>query len=372
MTSRFATTSRPLTLGCGVLLACALARVSAADEAAQSPAVLWVYVSVGGEERIACYALDTQSGALTFRENIAVEGTPGALGLSRDGRFVYAALRSTKRIGTLKLDRGTGTLTAVESIEAVDNPVYVASDRAGQFLLTAYYAGGKAAVYPLQSDGRVGPSPASVVTTQKNPHSILAGPSGRRVYVPNTGSDVILQYDYDAQTGQLVPAGVPEVATERGAGPRHLFFHPTLPILYVVNEKNSTVSVYGIEETGDLAHVQSLSTLPDYDGKNTCADIEATPDGRFVYCSNRGHDSLAGFEVDESTGRLTAIGHFSTEKTPRSFNIDPAGNFIVAAGQGSGKLVVYRIDRRSGRLDALKTYEVGPSPAWVLIVAPGS
>jgi 6-phosphogluconolactonase len=149
-------------------------------------------------------------------------------------------------------------------------------------------------------------------------------------------------------------------------------FHPTLPLVYCDNERGSSVTAYAFDEkTGTLTPGRTVSTLPaDFTGNNTCADIALTPDARFLYASNRGHDSLAGFMVDEKTGALTPIGQFATEKTPRSFSIDPAGRFVYAAGQGSGKLAAYRLDAKSGALERFDTYEVGKEPAWVQ-AAPG-
>jgi 6-phosphogluconolactonase len=162
------------------------------------------------------------------------------------------------------------------------------------------------------------------------------------------------------------------VTTAEGAGPRHFFFHPTLSVVYFVNEKNSSVTAYRLNsETGKLETLQSISTLPDTFAErasNTCADIEITPCGRFLYASNRGHDSLAGYAVDPESGRLTMLGTFATEQTPRSFNIHPNGRFLLSAGQGNGRLATYRIDNDSGKLIPLETFEVGPDPAWIQVV----
>jgi 6-phosphogluconolactonase len=335
-------------------------------EEAEGTSPLRMVVSVGGESRLALFSLDPQTGELSLRGELKLPGAPGAQVVSRDGRFLYVALRSTNSVATLSIDKKTGKLTLLADTPVVGNPTYLALDQTGKYLLTAYYSGGKAAVYPIKQDGAVGPKASSVVTTKKNPHSILIDAENKVVYVPNTGADVIKQYNFDAKTGTLTPHATPEVATAPGDGPRHLWFHPTAPVMYFVNEKSSSVTAYNRDATGNLTKLQNVPTLPeDFDGRNTCADVELSPDGRFLYASNRGHDSIAGFRVDAQSGELTPIGRFPTEATPRSFNITPDGGYLVAAGQGNGKLAVYRRDRQTGKLERLSTHEVGKSPSWV-------
>lgn len=356
-------------LGVGVLWAVACSvhvrGVAAADDAA----ALRLYVSVGGENRLARLALVPETGRIKSEGGLALPGAPGAQTVSRDGRTLYVALRSTKSVAALAIDGKTGELTLLGETPVDGNPTYLAIDRTGRYLLVAYYSDGKAAVFPIREDRTVGPKATCVVTTKKNPHSILIDAKNEVVYVPNTGADVIKQYQFDAESGTLTPHDTPEVATAPGDGPRHLWFHPRLPVMYYVNEKSSSVTAYRRDETGSLSKLQNISTLPDdFDGRNTCADVELSPDGGFLYASNRGHDSIAGFRIDPQTGRLTSIGRFPTEATPRSFNISPDGRFLVAAGQGSGKLASYRRDRKTGKLTRLDTYEVGRGPSWVQFV----
>ncbi|MEQ8786373.1 MAG: beta-propeller fold lactonase family protein [Pirellulaceae bacterium] len=337
---------------------------AAEDEASSQP--LRFVVSVGGESRLARFTLDAESGEVSSLEEFKLSGAPGAEVLSRDGRRLYVALRSTNSVAALRVDEKSGALTLLGETPLDGNPTYLAIDQTGKHLLSAYYSGGQAAIHPIGDDGVVVAKPTSVVATKKNPHSILIDAKNNVVYVPNTGADVIKQYTFDADAGTLTPHATPEVATEAGDGPRHLWFHPTAPVMYFVNEKSSSVTAYTRDKTGVLSKLQNLSTLPaDFDGRNTCADVELSPDGAFLYASNRGHDSLAGFRVDAETGKLTPIGNFPTEATPRSFNISPDGRYLVAAGQGSGKLAVYRRDQATGKLERISTREVGKSPSWV-------
>jgi 6-phosphogluconolactonase len=304
---------------------------------------------------------------LNSPRRIEVGGAPGALVVDPAKKHLYAAIRSTGGVATLRID-ATGGLTLAGTTKVVDNPVYLATDKAGRFLLTAYYGAGKAAIYPIEPKGTIGGQATQVVTTDKNPHSIMADPSGRFVFVPNTGADKILQFKFDAQKGQLAPNDPPFVATEPGSGPRHFYFHPTQKHVYAVNEKNSTVTAFKLQPSGTLEAFQTIPTLPqDFQGNNTCAHIEITPSGKFLYASNRGHDSIACYAIDPDSGRLSSLGQQPTEKTPRAFNLDPTGNFLLSAGQASHQLATYRVEG-SGKLRPLDIYPVGKGPAWVLVL----
>jgi 6-phosphogluconolactonase len=153
-------------------------------------------------------------------------------------------------------------------------------------------------------------------------------------------------------------------------GPRHYCFHPARDMVYVSDEQGSSVTAYSLDASaGTLTAVQTISSLPaDYEGQNAPAQIHMHPTGRFMYLSNRGHDSIAGFAIDEATGQLTQLGQTPTEPSPRAFNLDPSGRYLFAAGQGSGRLAAYRIDERTGELAPLETTTVGENPMWVLIM----
>lgn len=328
------------------------------------------YVSVSGENRIAAYTMQPDSGELTHAFDVALDGAPGALAVSPDRRFLYAALRSTKSIGAFRIDPETGALVPLGAVAAIDNPVYLAVDQSGRVLLTAYYGAGKVALYAIDEQGQVSIEPTQVIETETNPHSIAVDRTNQFVFVPNTGSDTILQFLLLPDAARLRPNDPLRVLTISGAGPRHIAFHPVRQVVYFVNEKNSSVTAYRYDGLGGgLEALQTLSTLPaGFADKNTCADIHVTPNGEFLYASNRGHDSLAGYAIDADDGRLIALGQTPTEATPREFEIDASGRFLYAAGQGSGRLASYRIDETTGRLDPLATYDVGKSPAWVLCV----
>ncbi|MDA1315450.1 MAG: lactonase family protein [Acidobacteria bacterium] len=335
---------------------------------------MFVYVSVSGENRIAVFRLDEKTGALEPAGSLDVDGSPGPIWPHPSRPEFFAALRSTDKLATLDVDRSTGLLSVAHETTPGASSAFVLPDPSGRFLLSAYYGAGKVMVHAIVDDGALSPQPLQVIETDVNAHCIRLDPSGRYAFVPHTGPNAMFQFRWDGQSGRLTANDPPRVPnTPPGAGPRHIFFHPTLPVAYTANEIGSSVTVHAFNPSnGTLDAVQTLSTLPEgFAGNNTCADVEVTPDGRFVYVSNRGHDSIAAFRVDKSSGRLEAIGQFPTERTPRSFNIDPSGRYMVAAGQSSGTLATYRLDAASGRLERLDTYEVGKSPAWVMIVDHG-
>ncbi|MEQ1859704.1 MAG: lactonase family protein [Chthoniobacteraceae bacterium] len=329
-----------------------------------------VYVSNGGSKDISLFDLNPASGELTARGVVALEGNPGPLAISPDRKFLYAALRQGKSVQTLRVNPADGSLTAAGTVVTNVNPAYLIVDRTGRNLLAADYGGDRVTVHRIAPDGTVEATPVSDIATGRNPHSILTDRENRFVFSPLCGADKVLQFRFDPATGKLAANEPADVGFQPVDGPRHMTFHPTKPFAYVVNEKSSSMTALAYDAgKGTLKPLQTLPTLPqDFAAKNSCADIHITPDGKYVYGSNRGHDSLAGYAIDQATGKLTSLGQTPTEKTPRSFAIDPTGKFIFAAGQGSHRLASYRIDSATGALHALKTYETGQGPAWVLVV----
>ncbi len=331
----------------------------------------FVYVSVAAEKRIAVYRLDADTGKLTHRSDCAVaDGEPGALTVAPDRRFLFAAIRSTGKLAAFRLDPATGRLTHLNTVAVGPDPAHIATDHAGRFLLTAYYVDARVTVHALGKDGRLGVKPHQSIPTADKAHAVVPDPSNRFVFVPHTGPDVIFQFAFAARAGRLSANTPARLRTPKGTGPRHLVFHPTKPVAYVANEQGGSVTAYAFDAlAGTLRPLQTTSTLPrDFRGTNACAEIRVHPSGRFVYVSNRGHDSLAAFAVRDD-GTLTPLGQTATEKTPRSFDLDPSGKYLFAAGESSGKLAAYRVDAQKGELTRLATYEVGKMPWWVLAVA---
>jgi 6-phosphogluconolactonase len=330
----------------------------------------FLYVSVAAEKRVAVFRLDADSGKLTHQSDCGVEdGEPGALAVDPEKRHLLAAIRSTGKLASFRIDPATGRLAHVNTVPAGPDPAHLATDRTGRYLLTAYYVDAKVTVHAIGNDGKLGAQPLQSIPTADKAHAVVPDPSNRFVFVPHTGPDTIFQFTFDAMNGRLSANSPAKLRTPLGTGPRHLAFHPAKPIAYVDNEQGSSVTAYALDEkAGTLQALQTVSTLPrGFQGTNACAEIKVHPSGRFAYVSNRGHDSIAAFALHED-GTLSAIGHFPTEKTPRSFDTDPSGKYLFTAGESSGKLAAYRIDRETGKLTRLTTYEVGKMPWWVLAV----
>lgn len=327
----------------------------------------FVYVSESGDSSIAIFREDPDTGQLTFLERQETDGSPGALAVGPQRRFLFAALHSTKTLASFRIDSLTGRLTPVSATAPHEDPTYVYVDRTGEWLLSAYYGAGQVAVHRIEEDGRLEQEGQWYKTAEKA-HCIRMDHMNWYVYVPHTGPERIYQFAFNHQSGQLTPLDPPFIETPEGYGPRHIWFHPRLYRAWVDNEQGSSVTTYDLDiDEGILKPGDTVSTLPDdFTGNNSNADLEVTPDGRLLYVSNRGHDSIAGFAIDDE-GTLTPLGTFPTEKTPRSFNIDPAGRHLYAAGQASHRLAAYHI-LDSGQLLHFETHDTGKSPAWVLVV----
>ncbi len=328
-----------------------------------------VYVSVAAEKRIATYRPDGDTGRLTHRGDVKVAGEPGALAVDPRRRFLFASFRPEGKLAAFRIDPSSGTLTHLNTVPAGPDPAHLSTDRTGRYLLAAYYVAAKVTVHAIGTDGRLSARPLQSLPTADKAHAIVPDPSNHFVFVPHTGPDVIFQFAFDARAGRLSPGAPAKRTTPMGTGPRHLVFHPSRPIAYVANEQGNSVTAYALDtKAGTLRALQTVSTLPaDFRGTSACAEIRVHPSGRFLYVSNRGHDSIAAFGLD-AEGKLSVIGREPTEKTPRSFDLDPSGRYLFAAGEASGKLAAYAIDGKTGRLKKQEVYEVGKTPWWVLAV----
>jgi 6-phosphogluconolactonase len=224
------------------------------------------------------------------------------------------------------------------------------------------------------SDGVLAFPPKEWRYTANAAHYINTDRSNRYAFVPHVdnrgGPNAIFQFKFDEESGRLTPNAVPMCALPKNVGPRHICFHPTLDLVYSSDEQGSSATAYKFDRSaGTLSPFQTISTLPDdYDETNTCSQIQISPSGKFLYVPNRGHDSIASFTIDGSTGSLTATGRVPTEAVPRAFSLDPRGNFLLVSGGDSGRLASYRVDQDNGTLTPLDTYEGGSRPMWVAII----
>jgi 6-phosphogluconolactonase len=337
--------------------------------AAPALADTFLYVSMAPEQKIQIFRLNEQDGALTPVEAFAVDGGPGSLGVDPRKQYLFASLRTKSTLASYALDSKTGKLAHLSTAQLVkgENAAFVGTDRSGRWLISASYTGGNVVVHEIGKDGKIQSPAVQTVTTAKTAHAFAQDRDNKWVFVPHVAPNAVFQFRLDASSGKLTDAGKAAGGTER-AGPRHLAFHPTQSLAFTSDETGSSITAYRFDPSSGLKAIQSLSTLPDdFKTKNTTAEVKVHPSGKFVWVSNRGHDSLAGFSISED-GKLASLGQTPTEKTPRSFEIDPDGRYLFSAGEGTGKLAVYRVDPKSGALTRIHTYNVGTSLSWVMAV----
>jgi 6-phosphogluconolactonase len=336
----------------------------------------YMYVSLQDDDKIAVFTMDAGTGKLTPKSEMPVPGGPSPLAISPDRKVLYVGHRGSAEISSFRIDQDTGGLSQNGKVSLEAAPTFLSTDRKGRFVLSAYYQGAHAAVHPVGDDGGVGDPPIVWLETATGAHAMQTDRSNRFAFVPHiagNGPNAIFQFRFDENTGHLTPNLPPRVEPEEHLGPRHFCFHPTQDILYFSNEQGCSVTGYRLDTaTGTLSAFQTITTLPaGYTERNTCSQIQISASGKFLYAPNRGHNSIAGFSVDPSTGRLTAIGHVSTEPVPGAFSLDPEGTFLFAAGNQSGRLASYRINGDTGELTPLETYAVGQRPMWVLMTRLG-
>ena len=352
--------------------------LAVAPAANDLPFYIGTYTGEGGSEGIYKGKIDLNSGELSLEGLAAATKNPSYLAVSKDRKFVYAAneLPDTEgenagRISAYTIDPNTGNLTLVNDIVAQGgSPCYVSMDAGEQFVLAANYGGGNVSMVARNADGSLHDNlqviqheGSSVTERQKGPHAhyIKQNPYSSFIYAVDLGTDKVMIYK--VEDGKMVANDPPSQSLEAGAGPRHMAFHPNKKYGYVINELGSTLSVFEINsENGALSPVQTLSTLPEgYSETSYCADIHVHPGGKFLYGSNRGHDSIAVFAIDESTGKVSLTSFADQDIVwPRNFNITPDGNYLVAANQNGNSIVSFSIDQTTGALTPINSkIEVG-------------
>ena len=335
----------------------------------------------GKSEGIYGYHMDRTTGALTRFTSIK-SVNPSFLTIDRSKRFLYAVNEFGEYLGkpggavsAFAIDPKTHNLRLLnEQATQGADPCYLSVDSRKRTLLVANYTGGNVSVMPLRSDGTLGMvaevkqhEGSGIKEQQKGPHAhcIILDRSERHALAADLGIDKVMIYRFDRTTGKLTPATQPFAELKAGAGPRHLTLHPTGKYLYVINELDSTMTAFKYNEpNGTLTLIETVSTLPsDFSGVSYCADVHVSPSGKFLYGSNRGHNSIVVFEIDRRTGKLSLVEHVSTEGNwPRNFTIDPAGRFLLVANQRSENVVVFSIDPQTGRLKPTGINEQIPSP----------
>jgi len=333
----------------------------------------------GRGDGIRVYRVGAEGGAWTEIQHVGNLENPSLFTLRRDQSVLYSVHGGRDLVSAFAVDRASGRLTLLNRMDCQgNNPVDAALDPSERFLVVGNYGTGTVAVMPLEADGRLCPVSQSVTLTgtpgpdpvqqvSSHPHAVIFDPSGRFVVVPDKGFDKTFLFRF--ADGRLTPAGQGAVASKPGAAPRHTTFHPSLPVLYVNNELDSTVTVFDWHE-GQATESQVVSTIPNgHAGRNTTAEIAASPCGRFLYVSNRGQDSVVLFQVDPVSGRLTYAGNTPTGgKRPRFFTLDPAAERLYAANQDSDDITGFRIDQATGALHPMGVVARTGSPSAISFV----
>lgn len=356
-------------------------------------AATFVYVSNAADGDISTYRM-LATGELRAGPRVPAAPVVMPMAVSPDKRFLYAAARSQPyRLFAYAIDREKGTLMPLGSSPLAESMAYISLDHGGRFLFAASYGADLVSVNALEADGRVSPEPLQVVPTGRNAHSIRVDGTNRFVFVPNLGNDQIMQFIFDGTTGRLAENKPAAVRVDGGTGPRHVVMSGDNRFVYVLSEFLAKVLVFsldgrvgGLTQIGEAVGLPADSGLrpgsrrdpiaagstvapPDTSRDIWTADIHLTPDGRFLYISERTTDTLAGFSVNQKTGLLTYLGSAATEKQPRGFAIDAKSQFLVATGEASDMVSVHAIDPGSGSLARLGRYPAGKGGNWVEIVS---
>jgi 6-phosphogluconolactonase len=376
-----------------LLLALALltALAVAAPAAGEGKYIFYVgtYTADGSKSKgIYAFRYDAESGQIAPVGLAAETTNPSWVTLAPNGRFLYAVNELQKYQGpnsggvsAFAIDRApdgrpTGKLTFLNEVATRGaDPCYVTVERTGKYVLVANYTGGSLAVFPIEANGRLGAASDFIQHHGHGPnperqeaphvHSVVLSSDNRFAYVNDLGLDEVLVYKFDSKTGKLTPNDSPFAEVDPGAGPRHFALSPSGKFAYVVDEMGRTVTVFSNDAaTGKLEKLQTISTLPkDFTERNDDAEIAVHPSGRFLYASNRGHDSVAVFAIDPAKGTLTLLQFASTQgKEPRGMEIDPTGKLLFAANQKSDNIVVFRINQKTGKLTPTGQVLVVPTP----------
>jgi len=365
------------TVSVAVIALVGLTAVSHTREIPQAPSGQLVYFGTYTNDTkskgIYVSRFNPQTGALTPPQLAGEARNPSYLAVHPKGTHVYAVSEVGETDGkpggavlAFRVQPSDGTLTLMNQQSSVGGgPAHIVADKAGRNVLVANYGGGSVAVLPIDADGSLKPHSAFAQHTgsganparQKSPHahSINLDPANRFAYVPDLGIDKVMIYRFGADKGTLEANDPPFAAVDPGAGPRHFAFHPQGRFAYVINEISCRITAFTADPSkGGLTATQTVSTLPG-DGEvkpgYSTADVQVHPSGRFLYGSNRGHDSIVVFAIDQKTGQLKLVQHEPTGgSTPRAFGLDPSGRFLLAANQRSDSVVVFRIDESTGRI----------------------
>jgi 6-phosphogluconolactonase (cycloisomerase 2 family) len=367
------------------IAAAAGARLAASQTQARQPQFAYVgsFTSAARKARgegISVYRIDSDSGRWGRVQALNREVNPGYLAIDPKRPVLYAVHSEANQVSAFSVNEATGELSLINRQSCGgDNPVHVALDATGAFLVVANYGSGSVVVLPVNADGSLGGrtdlvtlkgelGPHRTEQSAPHPHHCLFDPAGRTVVVPDKGLDRLFVFKLDTAKGALVPADPPSVKVRSGAGPRHIAFNPRLPYACVINELDSTVAAFRVTRAGGLEPIQILPSIPPtFTADNTGAAIEVAPSGRYVYVSNRGHDSIGIFRVDEATGLLSPVAWEPTKGAmPRFIGLDPTGARLYAANQRGDTVVEFDVAEAAGTLRATGRIVVAGTPVCVV------
>jgi 6-phosphogluconolactonase len=329
---------------------------------------------------ISGFRFDEGTGSLTPIQTLGEVHNPSFLVVAKDGRHVYATNELPEGgVSAFARDTATGELTALnrEATHGAD-PCYVSIDPSGRHVLAVNYTGGSVAVLPLSEDGSVKPASDVVKHTGSSvrpdrqeaahPHMIHASPDGESIVVTDLGADAVFSYGFDAEAGKLLPRPERTAKADPGSGPRHFAFSPDGATLYVLNELTDTLTAYAWNNGSPVAR-QTVPALPEPVDDLSGAHVLVSPDGRFVYGSNRGHGSITVTKVDGATGELSVVVQVPTGgKTPRGFGMDPSGRWLLVANQDAGTVLTFRRNAETGLLEETGNVVEVKSPVAVIFV----
>ncbi|WP_321919417.1 lactonase family protein [Paraburkholderia tropica] len=334
-------------------------------------AATFVYVSNADSQNISVFRVDESAGTLAAVETVPVGGTVMPMTLSPDHRRLYAGLRSQPyRVVSFAINPLNGRLAELGRAPLAESMAYLSTDATGRYLLSASYGGNQLAVNRIGENGVAG-EVQQTIKTGPMAHAIRTSADNRYAFASVLGSDAWLRLRFDATTGQLTEDAAPAYALPEKSGPRHFVFSSDSRFVYLIDELDGKLHVLAFDRAHDTVKpIQTVSILPaDFHGdKPWGADLHLTPDGQFLYTSERMSSTLGAYRVDRATGKLARIGTYATQKQPRGFNIDPSGRWLFAVGQLSTQMSVYRIDAKTGALEETGQVPVGKGANWVEVV----
>lgn len=328
------------------------------------------YISNADDGNIVVYELNADNGTLSHKQTIAAGKTVMPLTVSPDQKKLYASIRSEPySAATFSINQESGLLERLSQSVLPDNSCFILIDNTNNYLLSASYQGSKVAINKLNPIGVVAKH-ANIYPTGLNAHALLLDSTNQFLFITNLGDDQILQMRFDEKSGTITPNTPSVIKTKVGAGPRHLRFSPDNRFVYVLNELDGTVNMYSFNKyKGTLQEEQTISIAANgFIEKPSAAEIQISPNGKFVYTSERNSNTLTLFQRNEDTGHLTYTESTPTEVTPRGFTISPDGQYLLAAGQSSSYVSIYKITPNTGHLNFIKRYAVGGNPNWIEIL----